>query len=171
MPPANFTRCEELANELLEKYAITEPVVNVFEVAKGEGLELQFVKMPNKLESVAGFLDIDKKIIFVNNDDPVNRQIFTVAHELGHFKLGHKPDEYSVLLRRTIINGTYSPVEQEANCFAANLLVPENMMEEVKEKYKITTNETALLAKMFGVSSEMMEFRIKRLNYGKCNGC
>ncbi|MDD2757970.1 MAG: ImmA/IrrE family metallo-endopeptidase [Patescibacteria group bacterium] len=167
MGEANFPKCEELANDLLVKYGVTEPVVNVFQIAKGEGLELRFIKMPEKLQSVAGFLDIEKKIIFVNNDDPANRQMFTIAHELGHFKMEHKPSDYNVLLRQTIINGNYSPVEQEANCFAANILVPKNMAEEIINKYKITKDDIDLLAKMFGVSNEMMAFRMKKLNLWK----
>ncbi|KKS31857.1 MAG: hypothetical protein UU93_C0013G0012 [Candidatus Amesbacteria bacterium GW2011_GWA2_42_12] len=167
MGEANFSRCETLASDLLVKYGVTEPVVNVFQIAKGEGLELRFIKMPEKLQSVAGFLDIDKKIIFINNDDPTNRQTFTIAHELGHFKLDHKPEEYSVLLRHTTFNGNYTPVEQEANCFAANILVPKKMAEEIIDKYKITKDDIDLLAKMFGVSNEMMAFRAKRLNLWK----
>lgn len=167
MITANFERCEQLADSLLRRYGITEPIVNIFEIAKGEGLDLKFIKMPEKLQSVAGFLDLDKKIIFVNNDDPTNRQMFTIAHELGHFELEHKPEEYSVLLRQTLFNGNYNHTEQEANCFAASILVPKSMAEEVINKYRITKDDIDLLAKMFGVSNEMMIFRAKRLNLWK----
>jgi len=108
---------------LLSKYQIDKPVVNVFDVAKNEGIDLRFVKMPESLKDVAGFFDAESKSIFVNNEDPTNRQMFTVAHELGHYILEHSKDKYGILYRRQIFNGEQAPAEQEANYFAANLLV------------------------------------------------
>jgi Zn-dependent peptidase ImmA (M78 family) len=146
---------------LLEKYGIDKPVVNVFQIAEDEGVKLNFVKMPEILKNVAGFFDFEDKEIYVNDDDPPNRQTFTVAHELGHFLLNHDKNEYGVLYRMQKINGENSPLEKEANLFAANLLVPSKMLKDTIKKYNLNDKDDEILASLFGVSKEMMGYRLK----------
>lgn len=156
----NYQKAVASAQKLLKQYDIKEPVVPIFQIAEAEGITLSFTKMPKKLESVAGFFDDNKKIIFVNDDDSPNRQTFTIAHELGHYILKHKPDEYGVLPRIPNLSEK-NPIEQEANCFAANLLVPSKMLKETMNKYSLTRLNTSLLAQIFGVSEEVMRIRLK----------
>jgi len=146
---------------LLEKYQIDKPVINVFQIAEDEGLNVKFVKMPEKLKDVAGFFDDNSKSIFVNNEDPPNRQMFTVAHELGHYILAHEKGKYGVLYRRQMFSIEQAPAEKEANYFAANLLVPKKMLKYTMEKYDLTKKDNEILASLFGVSKEMMGYRIK----------
>lgn len=149
------------ANELLKKYSIEKPVVNIFKIADNEGIRLHFVKMPGKALSVAGFLDIENKTMYINDDDPPNRQTFTVAHELGHYILKHEKDKFGVLYRMQKFNGENSVVEQEANFFAANILVPKYMLLDAMNKYDLNEKDDELLAPLFGVSKEMMGYRLK----------
>lgn len=153
-------------SDLLDKYQIDKPVVNVFEIAEDEGINLKFVKMPEALKDVAGFFDAESKSIFINNEDSPNRQVFTVAHELGHYILGHNTGQYGVLYRRQILSIEQVPAEKEANYFAANLLVPKQMLKDIMEKYNLTKKDDEILASLFGVSREMMGYRIKNC----CNG-
>lgn len=95
----------------------------------------------------------------MNVDDPVNRQTFTMAHELGHWILHREffeasPEKYTILPRfqRTAAR---NPFEQEANHFAANLLVPKLLLDPVRSA------PPAALAQAFAVSQEMMEIRLK----------
>lgn len=160
MVAANYNNAKEKAIELLKKYNITQPVVPIFQIAEQEGISLNFVKMPKKLENVAGFFDPENKVIFINNDDAPNRQTFTIAHELGHYILGHESAKYGVLLRIPSLSEP-NPTEQEANCFAANLLVPPEMLQETMKKYSLTKLDGSLLSEMFGVSEEVMRIRLK----------
>lgn len=148
-------------SDLLDKYQIDKPVVNIFKIAENEGINLKFVKMPETLKDVAGFFDAASKSIFVNNEDSPNRQVFTVAHELGHYILEHRPDQYGVLYRRQIFSMEQAPAEKEANYFAANLLVPKKMLFDIMEKYNLNDKDDDILAPLFGVSKEMMGYRIK----------
>ncbi len=162
----DFKKCEKLAGDILNKYAITEPFVNVFDIVRNEGLELRFIDMPEKLCDVAGFLDPEEKVIFVNKDDPSNRQTFTIAHELAHHLLDHQKGDYNVLLRWTKFTNGYPPIEQEANSFAANLLVPKKMLKEIMREYSLTGRDDldlSILAKIFAVSKEMMAYRLKSI--------
>lgn len=165
MAHPDYKKSEQKAAELLKKYSITEPIVNVFDIVKNEGLDLKFIKFPPKLQEVAGFFDPDTKTIFVNAEEPTNRQTFTVAHELGHYLLEHKPTEYKVLMRWEKPEGEKQPLEQEANCFAACLLVPENILKDTMKKYDLGKHDldVRILAQMFGVSREMMKYRLMKI--------
>jgi Zn-dependent peptidase ImmA (M78 family) len=61
-------------------------------------------------------------IVWVNGDQVVERQRFTVAHELGHVRCGHAGT--AVDTNETIFGGSHDPREVEANAFAAELLAP-----------------------------------------------
>ena len=77
----------------------------------------------------------------------------------------HEPDKFDVLyLFATPIDK--DPVEQEANCFAANLLVPDDMLKRTMEKYDLTKNDFSVLANLFGVSAEVMKYRLRWMMNG-----
>mgnify|MGYP001577598842 CR=1 FL=1 len=118
--------------------------------------------MPGKLSRVSGFFDADSKTIYVNINDSLTRQNFTIAHELGHYILGHDTKEYGVLLRFPELNAK-EDVEKEANCFAANLLVPEKMLKEIMRSYSLDKKDVPILAQIFGVSNMVMEYRLTRV--------
>jgi len=163
MGSQKYLKAERTAISFLEKHKISEPFVNVFELAKSEGILLNFATFNKKFERVAGFFDNDTKTIFVNKDQATNRQTFTIAHELGHFLLGHEPNRYGVHMRWPEPNQEKSEIEIEADVFAANLLVPREMIERIKRKYKLCDNDVDLLARIFGVSLSMMTFRLQWL--------
>src|SRR4029450_7573824 len=60
-------------------------------------------------------------LLVVSGSDRVTRQRFSLAHEFGHFRMGHD----GVVDRQVSINGyDHDPCEVEANAFAAEFLVP-----------------------------------------------
>ncbi|MBT4384420.1 ImmA/IrrE family metallo-endopeptidase [Candidatus Peregrinibacteria bacterium] len=160
MITANYQRARETAKKLLEQFSIHEPIINVFEIAERIGLKLRYFVPHDNLVEVSGFLDPRSKTIFVNSEDAPQRQIFTVAHELGHYVLQHPADAYGVLLRlATPIDK--DPLEQEANCFAASLLVPEHMLKEIVKKYPSLMKDHKALAQFFGVSPVVIKYRFR----------
>lgn len=58
--------------------------------------------------------------IVVRDTEPAQRLRFTIAHELAHYLLGHLGDDISSLSRSNV----RYPQEQEADMFAARLLMP-----------------------------------------------
>ena len=160
---ADYKKAENAAVELLKKYTIEEPLVPVFEIAQNEGLTIKMFNPDDQLRNVAGFLDIKEKTIYVNSQEPANRQTFTIAHELGHYILEHEENKIGVLLRYPEIrNKNKDPLEQEANCFAAELLVPRDMLKKVKSEYNLSQKDDIdILARLFGVSKEVMGYRLK----------
>jgi Zn-dependent peptidase ImmA (M78 family) len=93
----------------------------------------------------------DRVAVAYNQDQHRHRQRFTVAHEIGHFMLGHTSKNHD----RSDDN---IPEEIEANQFAAELLMPLSMLKhEIKGGNKICGH----LAKRFDVSEEALWIRIK----------
>ena len=61
-------------------------------------------------------------VIVINNTEPKSRCRFSIAHELGHFLLGHLGDDVTQLNRvRTEVK---PELETQADMFAARLLAP-----------------------------------------------
>jgi Zn-dependent peptidase ImmA (M78 family) len=87
------------------------------------------------------------------------RQTFTVAHELGH-KVLHEEwansEDYKVLLRTP--NSQFQDFrEQEANAFAAELLMPKFMMDQY------TDLNVDQLSTLFAVSLPAVKHRLNFL--------
>ena len=155
---ADYENAKKKALWLLEKYNIDEPIIPVFEITQRLGLDIKYFKSQGDLSKVSGFLDVKNRVIYVNAEDAPHRQMFTVAHELGHFILEHESSE---VLYRFSTPIDKDPVEQEANCFAANLLVPEKMLKAIMKKCRLVKTDLDLLSKLFGVSTVVIKFRFK----------
>lgn len=100
-------------------------------------------------------------IISVNKEHHVNRQRFTLAHELAHYVLHKSVSESftdTVFFRGASVNN----FEYAANEFAAKLLMPEN---KVREVVRSGTNNIKALAESFGVSVAAMLYRVKQLGF------
>jgi Zn-dependent peptidase ImmA (M78 family) len=124
---------------------------------------LVFVPMTGRLADTAGFLDPVSKAIYVNEADPPTRQLFTVAHELGHYLLRHKPEQLTVLTRSAVFDGASLPIERDANTFAAEFLMPEEMVRDAMRQYGLGEKQPNTLAALFGVSAEAMRYRLRNL--------
>jgi len=152
----------QAARNLISRYHISDPPVNVFEIAKNEGIEIVFFRPTPKTEGVSGVLEKTKKRIYLNALESPKRQAYTLAHELGHYFLKHRTNEYGVYRRDT----TYEvklPKEKEADMFAAELLMPRRMLLHIKNMYGLTDNDANILANMFAVSESAMRYRLKSL--------
>jgi Zn-dependent peptidase ImmA (M78 family) len=160
---ANYTKAKSSAEEVLKENYITHPPVPVMELVKNYGYKVVEVELDN---DIAGFVNPASHVIYINIQDSPTRKAFTVAHELGHIKL-HAAElesnpELGILYRRPLGKKDTDEKEQEANCFAANLLVPQEMLEEITAKYKDVLpedNGVSLLSAIFGVSRDVIGFR------------
>lgn len=147
------------ANEYSKEF--TAPPVPILEIAERNGVDVIFANFGSKSDKVAGFCDFGEAKLYVNQEDSLTRQVFTIAHEFGHWVL-HKeifqndPDRYPVLPRFHDPDRN-DPLEKEANSFAANILVPEALLKP------ITSAPISALANAFGVSVSMMEYRTKNV--------
>ncbi|HSE29265.1 MAG TPA: ImmA/IrrE family metallo-endopeptidase [Candidatus Saccharimonadales bacterium] len=158
---ADWKRVENKAHEILNKFNIKEPLIDVYSIADAEGININPV-IPGEDHEFSGFLDSngEKPVMYVNADESVTRQNWTIAHELGHYYLQHKPDEWGIAWRNQSDKNEF---EQEADYFAACLLVPEQMLRSLMRKFKLKAEDSLLLSQMFGVSERAMKNRLNFL--------
>ncbi len=94
-------------------------------------------------------------IIFYNQDEPDYRVRFSIMHEFGHYLFNHKKnlkaDEF-----------LYQQQEMEANIFAAQMLMPEQLLREVSKRGKCITYD--LIKECFTVSKKAAEKRKSTLS-------
>lgn len=157
---ADYQGVKLKAEQVLQENFITNPPIDVYEIAKNEGLEIEVKDFGDKFNNISGYIKLEIRTIFVNSRDPENRRKFTIAHELGHWilhrdKLKSEPEKYAVLYRIPLGRPQDDPVEQEANYFAANLLVPEEMLTVRRDE---KTEEE--LAAEFKVSRDVIGYRL-----------
>ena len=157
----DYRRAEREAIRLLNQAGIYEPPVNPMEIAKNLGVEVSFVGFSGDSEGVSGLYDPTRDAILVNREEPGVRQTFTIAHELGHKVLHQewaKSEAYKVLWRDPR-KQSKDRWEQEANTFAANLLMPRQMVDQYKSL------PVASIARIFAVSEQVATYRLQNL-YG-----
>lgn len=137
---------------ILNKLNITEAPIPIEKVANLFSLDVIFYpKFPN---SISGTLIKDENLhaIGVNKNHPKTRQRFTIAHELGHYIMGH--DE------NTILDDSFdknTDKEREANKFASEILMPFNILKNDIETEK---HDIPSLAKKYEVSEQVMSIRL-----------
>jgi Zn-dependent peptidase ImmA (M78 family) len=153
----NISRVKNKVSEVLEQNFITTPPVIAQKLAEGYGLTVRYSLFKPEYKDIAGFIEPNKPIIVVNDEDSPPQQNFTIAHELGHYILEHELTSNSYCLFRNPAKQKITPVEQEANCFAANLLVPTYILQEYLNRYPFADDDQ--LSKIFGVPSNVILFR------------
>jgi Zn-dependent peptidase ImmA (M78 family) len=91
------------------------------------------------------------------------RQRFTIAHEIGHYVLGHLNEQQRCFrdLPSNFMSDAMSEKERQANAFAAELLMPEQIVKYAIEKKNVT--HVVALANVFNVSQAAMSYRLKNL--------
>ena len=141
------------AQTLLDSYWDRTLPVNLDLFLDPLGLNVEEVSMDET--SASGSISGDK--IKVNAADSEPRKRFTIAHEIGHFYLGHGNRFRNTVLR------TYEPEEIAANAFAAELLMPAIAMKVLIELHR--EKDPARLREIFNVSAEALRIRLKALGY------
>lgn len=157
------------AEALLSRCGIAEAPVSVEEVARAVGARVRYSPFEGEL---AGMLirGDGQTTIGVNSLHHPNRQRFTIAHELGHLLL-HKGEvhidrSFRVNRRDEVSSLAVDPDEIEANCFAAELLMPYDLvMAELLECDIDVEDESEIrrFAKKYEVSLQAMTHRIINL--------
>lgn len=121
-----------------------------------------------KDESLSGLLLPSLAQIWVNADEAVQwppRRRFTIAHELGHHVL-HRAGQQALFCRKGVVDSDDKPAtnrpsipvtEQEANAFAAALLMPARL---ITHYYRQTNGNFEQLCLVFKASGAAMGRRL-----------
>lgn len=151
------------AKKVLSDNFVTQAPVPIYDIARKSGLRIEVTPFPTKFSHIQGFITKDNSAytMYVNANDSEGERNFTIAHELGHWKL-HKSElekdlNKSVLFRLPLAELNKDPLEDAANEFAASLLIPDDILKQNEGK------SPSDLARIFGVSEDVIGYRLKLL--------
>src|SRR4051812_21788747 len=100
-------------------------------------------------------------VMWVNAQQSVTRQRFTIAHELGHVVCEHAGAK-KLDSPATIAGRTHDPLEVEANAFAAQLLAPRDGVRDMVEG-EPNLEDVVRVAARFGISALAALYRFRTL--------
>ncbi len=128
----NTAKIEEIETStwdlILETYPDENivPPIDIMKIAKNLGIEVKFGGFSDA--GVDGAFIRKERVIYVNSSTPYKRQAFTISHELGHYLLHDNKEQEKFYRRDTFKFDDNKGQEQEANWFAASLLMPSRLV-------------------------------------------
>ena len=121
-----------------------------FELADALGIEVMVCDIGSRLGC---YMYLKRsKCIWINESLEGNERTFVMAHEVGHAVL--HPKENCYFLNQTFLN---TRIEQEANAFAAELLISDDAILEAKAN-SYTLDQ---LSRILGYEKELIQLRLK----------
>ncbi|WP_125154743.1 ImmA/IrrE family metallo-endopeptidase [Clostridium rectalis] len=160
---------EKIADSVRDECSMTGyGFQNIFEAAGKIGYRV--IRYPIGSDAFLGFALIKdtERIIFSNSSLILSREIFSIAHEIGHQKL-HLKDQGLKIIKDDDFNDR-DEFEIEANYFAACLLMPREKVEKFirlelddKDINRWSGLDIARIQTEFNVSYDMAIIRLKEL--------
>lgn len=155
----------EEARALLSRMNISDVPVPVENIVRGLGITLRSEVLADELSGMA-FVKDGQPVIVVNRAHHPNRQRFTIAHEIAHHILDADHIANSVhvdkaIFRRDRLSEKGSDLrEVRANSFAAELLMPENLMRQFANVDINDEIQISRIARSFSVSTAALSYRL-----------
>ena len=167
--PKTHREIRKIATDVLARMGPKRLPTPVESIAELLGASVRYSPFEGELAGVLARGD-GMTVIGVNSAHHSNRQRFTIAHECGHLLL-HKGDAYVdknfwVNRRDDVSSLATDPQEIEANRFAAELLMPYDLVVADLSAHNIdfeSEDTIRLLAKRYGVSVQAMTHRISNI--------
>lgn len=137
-----------------------------------ERMDYKLIRYPLGEDADLGFVQKRDNdiIIFINTSIRLSREIFTLAHEIGHIILHLNGSQPFIDDNATIAGRSEDEKEQEANYFAACLLMPSNEVNRFIdfelpdfEKNGLSGMDIARIMSEFNVSYDMTLNRLESL--------
>ena len=142
-----------LAAHLGVRVAAPEDIPTLSETARRQLVEVDPVSW-----SAVTIARGNARLVILNSGHSDARQRSSLAHELAHIILNHATDRTRLSHEGLLFRGTFNrEQEDEANWFAGCLLVPRDGL----LKARLRTSDEHALAANFGVSTDMIAWRLK----------
>jgi len=149
---------EDLTLKAIKNVNCEKPPVPIEKIPEKFGLEVVEFPFHN---NVSGLLKKEQGVIGVNQGHHPVRKRFTIAHELGHFLLGHEMGKDELV--DDSFNMPY-PQEREANIFASLILMPTDWVKKSVKENGMNDSLIETLAKEYVVSKQSATIRLLELN-------
>ena len=154
--------------EIISRYLEHCPV-DVKGLIKTLGIDVEFSNLGDDISGVIERRNNGSYLITVNAGDSESRQRFTMAHELGHY-IYHREKMGDCIEDNRMYRSTYGSKhynnnisqkeETQANQFAANLLMPSDLIVQLKNE-NFSDEE---IAKKLCVSQKALKIRLESLS-------
>ncbi len=176
----NEKHFDNIINLVLEENGVKEYPINAFDIAKKMGFAIKYVEFKDSSISGALWDGVDempfggetfKRVIFVNGKESPKRQLFTVAHEIGHFILhcNSESNFYERYMTDKNANVVLSQkkMEDDADYFAASLLLPRDILIQYIKINRLTEKENIIdkVSADFFVEKETISRRLDEIGY------
>lgn len=137
---------KNIATQLIKRYGTNNP----FEIAAQKNVMVLY----EQLGDILGYFNTYKRIsmIHINSESGEMEQRYTCAHELGHCIL-HPKVNTPFLKKNTLLS--VDRIEREANKFAVELLMPDDLLYE----YRDTSTAIQEAAAIYGVPQEVVHLK------------
>lgn len=162
---------EEEATQFRHRLGLGDaPITNLFEAVEQIGLKVLREAIPLKgFFGLSACSDQHGAFVLVNTQSDtgeisIERQLFTLAHEIGHL-IFHRGEYHDSLIEEGTTEEEGAR-EQVANYFASHLLVPQAAFERMYE----FTKDVVKLKRHFRVSYQVILIRLEEkgaINFGK----
>ena len=157
---------DQIIDGIREQYG-TCPDQSIVEIVRKCGLTIYLHDFGEDSSVIKGAMDFKERAIYINKDMPERNQVFTIAHELGHYVIdGHHNQDvrYRIDFHSDLFpsNPTANLQETEANYFAGEILMPEaTIRKKLRQNPQDATKEQVKqLAKYFKISELALRIRI-----------
>jgi Zn-dependent peptidase ImmA (M78 family) len=170
MPP-RFEFARRKARELIKELSISCAPVPLKRLAAHLNASIRYAPYDGSLSGMVHRKPDGTAVIGVNSQHPLVRQRFTIAHEIAHLVLHkdevlHVDHRYLIGLRSDVSSEATDPSEVEANQFAAELLMPKELIfSDLQELPDELEPEVAIrrIAAKYKVSTQALTIRLHAL--------
>lgn len=164
----NYKQARDLSWEVLIRNNVRELPVKIVPICRNYGIRVRSyqdsadvlgkLNLMDMIDRTDGFLTYisGEPAIFYDQRCVPGRQRFTIAHELGHYLLGHvRPGQVTTINREP--DPGDSPAERQANQFAARILAPACVL------WGLDLHSADVIAETCGISMQAAAFRAERM--------
>ena len=148
----------KMASDILVKNDTFKLPVDLIAIANNNNIEVYKQQLPDGISGAIRYSDSTKKFqILLEEREPINRQRFTLAHELAHFFL----EREKLLIDQEVhfdpkFRRYHNKEEERVDYLAGAILMDKKMLSVL---YKINPS-ISVLAKTFNVSESSMTVRL-----------
>lgn len=163
---------EKKAIEMRQENNIqTYGIKDIFSLIEQKGI--YHIRYPFGKDVLLGFSAVyeGKRIIVSNSSEILSREIFTIAHELGHIIFDFEGLNHALKIDLNIEEVREDICEERAFYFANCFLMPENKLEDYikyelrKEKEELSALDIVRIQIEFNVSYNALVKRLKDINF------
>ncbi|MEA3424573.1 MAG: ImmA/IrrE family metallo-endopeptidase [Bacillota bacterium] len=126
----------------IESYGIRD----IFSIV--DKMDIYLIRIPLGKDTICGFSTVykGKKVIVSNSSEILSREIFTIAHEIGHCEYDLDTDEQRIIIDKNVNTDTEDFIEKRADYFAAVFLLPEEQITNFI-KYELEKDSSEIRAR------------------------